>query len=111
MQLWGKLSVYSGNGNAIAKGYENYFGYMPSGLEGSKDTDGIGFGISSLGYVKTTLVNSGMSFKGNSIFISEQRIQLNHSGYSIALGNYSGKDGISFNCPAEKQYGIYARFA
>lgn len=114
--LDGFFSVADGNGNEVDG---TYIGFMQSNTGNTDidyDTQGVGMRINSgsvASQIKATSYNAGLSYYnagGGYISISSSGMSFGVSGPSTAI-RFQGDGELRCLIPAEKQHGIYARFA
>ncbi len=114
MQLWGDLGIYASTGGTEY----GSLGYITSKLPGVSGDAGEGIGMSAGSYVcKVTKSNAGMSGTAGFLSIGSSHAQLGFNSGSVVVGS-TGSCGIEITSSkikmyggADKQEGIYARFA
>lgn len=114
MQLWGDLAIYASGGGAEY----GQLGYITSKLPGVDGDAAEGIGMSAGSYVsKVTKSNVGMSGTAGFLSIGASHAQLGFNSGTVVVGS-TGSCGIEISSSkikmyggAEKQEGIYARFA
>ena len=123
MEVWGSLEIRKEDGSTLTGVSGNYIGHVTSGLPDKNgniiDAHGIGMSVEGAGTLKVTTANIGLQFNGSIsggfISISDQALTLMSQAAVIAMyGNNIVFDGTQLEIKgisADKQKGIYARFA
>jgi hypothetical protein len=121
MKLCGSLEICDEYGDSVTKDGTNHIGYVESGLSVNgviSKAPGIGLSVDGYATLKVTEDNIGLQYGhegsvGGYISISDGVIGMGTGGYFNISGNNITLNNEKFiiNIPADKQEGIYARFA